>query len=61
MFTEPGRVWMVFSYCQLGECDVIRGEAAALRRVQRVAAATGTELYLADDGAPPGDGAPLGD
>ena len=44
----PGRVWLVFSFCQRNECDLILRRAAPLRHLERVAADTGTELYLAD-------------
>jgi hypothetical protein len=47
VLAEPGRVWMVFSLCDSGECNVIRRAAASRRTVERVATATGTELYLA--------------
>jgi hypothetical protein len=44
----PGRVWLVFSFCQRNECDLILRRAAPLRHLERIAADTGTELYLAD-------------
>lgn len=47
VFAQPGRVWMVFSHCERGECDVIRRAAVALRRLELVATETGTTLYLA--------------
>jgi len=46
---QPGRVWVVFTMCEAGECETIRRSAAALRPIERVASDTGTELYRIDD------------
>jgi hypothetical protein len=52
LFAQPGRVWMVFSHCERGECDVIRRATAAVRPLELVSTESGTTLYLAQPAAP---------
>lgn len=49
MLAEPGRVWLVFSHCRGGECEVVRRAVDEQRRLERVAADTGAVLYLATE------------
>lgn len=45
---QPNRIWLVFSHCVLGECEMIANFAATIRPVEKIQTESGAWLYLAN-------------